>query len=436
MSKKTGSKSSTNEPPVRRVCHVSYSLNNDQPVRSTIIGDQPLFYMDFEEPFEDELADFNLSGENPAFGSDRFSPFTLDDESDNAAEKICGQFHDDMAFATQTGAPASFRDAADIDRIARELEGSRFAAAMMSSARETGIVFRHCDQEDVATYNRETGEVLINPHLPYEEQVLLLGRELRRVWQHRNGVLVHPLTFHPDQAILVNRAQVSDLTIAMIRIAWELQLGGYRDAWSRIEESPMSDLARVFAREAFLDFRTLNNGLAMASTFEMWFLSERCRSYDKALIQQMLSDYQGYVFDAGDCSRALTNQLMCALGEVPFGKNYLAPYAATIIADPVFSDVRDRANANFLWFIKFEKSFRETEQELQKGSGLCDRVNPRGPSSNQKDPDHDPSPNVVRFPCENPGPESRRTAEARGASAGAARSGAEVIVFPFSGGKE
>ena len=33
--------------------------------------------------------------------------------------------------------------------------------------------------------------------------------------------------------------------------------------------------------------------------------------------------------------------------------------------DPIFADGRDRSNANFLWFVKFERSFRETEQELQ-----------------------------------------------------------------------
>jgi hypothetical protein len=58
-----------------------------------------------------------------------------------------------------------------------------------------------------------------------------------------------------------------------------------------------------------------------------------------------------------------------ALGEQPFGKNYLAPYAQMIIEDPVFTEVRDRSNANFLWFIKFERSFRETEQALQSEEG-------------------------------------------------------------------
>ena len=45
--------------PARRTCRVAYTINNTQPVISTIIGDQPLFYMDFDYSYEDE--------ENPNF---------------------------------------------------------------------------------------------------------------------------------------------------------------------------------------------------------------------------------------------------------------------------------------------------------------------------------------------------------------------------------
>ena len=62
--------------------------------------------------------------------------------------------------------------------------------------------------------------------------------------------------------------------------------------------------------------------------------------------------------------------MITAMGEQPFGKNYLSQYARAIIEDPVFTEVRDRSNANFLWFIKFERSFRETEQALQSGEEL------------------------------------------------------------------
>jgi hypothetical protein len=197
------------------------------------------------------------------------------------------------------------------------------------------------------------------------DQILLAARELRRHWQHRHGALIHPLLFHPDNAIVVNRAQAADLSVAMIRLAWELQLSGNGEAWERLENSSMADLTRSFAREAYLDFRTLNSGQAAAAVFESWFLSERCRLEDKKLIKQMLSDYKGYVFDKEEGQKSITPSLISALGEMPHGKNYLSPHAGTILQDPVFLEVRDRSNANFLWFIKFERSFRETEEALQ-----------------------------------------------------------------------
>jgi len=56
-----------------------------------------------------------------------------------------------------------------------------------------------------------------------------------------------------------------------------------------------------------------------------------------------------------------------ALGEQPYGKNYLARFTDLIINDPLFTDVRDRSNANFLWFVKFEHAYNEAEQDLQNG---------------------------------------------------------------------
>lgn len=83
----------------------------------------------------------------------------------------------------------------------------------------------------------------------------------------------------------------------------------------------------------------------------------------------MLADHQGYVFVDMQASRSVSIDLISALGEQPYGKNYLAPFARMIIEDPIFTEVRDRSNANFLWFIKFERSFRETEQVLQSEEG-------------------------------------------------------------------
>ncbi len=430
MAKKPGKSQNARER-TERVCRVSYILNFDQPVRSTIIGDQPLFYMDFDERLEDELAALDMLEKELNLESGYLPEYS---RSPEPCEESCQEaLIRDFQINCDSILSREYSTLTDIGEVLKILETSRYAFSLLEFARGYDVSVRYCDEVDSAAYIRESGLIQINPRLSMEEQVLLAGRELRRVWQHRHGVLLNPLTFFPDQAVLVNRAQVADLTVSMVRIAWELQLGGFREAWERIENSPMSDFARIFAREAFLDFRTINNGMAMAATFETWFISERCRIEDKNLIQQMLSDYHGYVFDAEECSRAVTADLVARLGEVPFGKNYLAQYASTIIIDPLFTDVRDRANANFLWFIKFEKSFRETEQELQNGNGLTHHAFRHDQSENHTEEfANGSSQNVITFPGEGRNGQKDFIRHTGRRNAG----NAQIIAFPRLAGED
>lgn len=358
---------SKEEKTAQRSCRVAYTINNSQPVASTIIGDQPLFYMDYEGDFEEEGlfedGDFSyleselLDLQKEIDSLDKFSK-KFSDDNYNIIETFL-ENKEDMTV------PAAKADDRDIAPLIESLQASRLAAAYIECANEYNVTLNFSRHVETANYNRRNKKILINPDMNETDQLLLAARELRRHYQHRQGALIHPLMFHPDNAILVNRAQICDLIVSMIRIAWELQLDGNKGVWERIENSSMADLGRAFAREAYLDFRTINNGAAAAAVFESWFLSERCRAQDKILIQQMLTDYQGYVFDLEEATQNITPTLIAALGDMPFGKNYLAEHAVTIMNDPIFSDVRDRSNANFLWFIKFERSFRETEQGLQ-----------------------------------------------------------------------
>jgi hypothetical protein len=190
-------------------------------------------------------------------------------------------------------------------------------------------------------------------------------------------------------------------------------------------------LGRAFAREAFLDFRTINNGLASAAVFECWFLSERCRATDKQLINQMLSDHQGYVFEGLSPALSITPAVIGALGTMPYGKNYLAAHAATILSDTIFTDVRDRSNANFLWFIKFERSFRETEHELQGMEGpSAEDVRSSAPFIKSQEASHAHSRSadiITLFPgrsdCGDANPSQRPTVGRGGKSAGRPLSG-------------
>jgi hypothetical protein len=358
----------------RRPCLMAYTLNNRQPVICTLVADQPYFYM--EEQDADAEDDMGAFGEYEAFENDLAD---LKKKMDSY-ERLSKSYQRDPGrrleeFAAEaislcerkTARPALLQSTG---KIISTLSQSRMAKALLDFAKDNSVSIAESELVSSARYDREGGKILIHPDLDETIAVLLAVRELRRHWQHRKGVLINPLTFHPDQAVLINRALNADLSATMIRAAWELQLAGDRDAWEYIENSPMADLGRAFAREAFVDFRSLASGKASSAVFESWFLSERCRHQDKKLIQAMLADHQGYVFSSPEASRSVSIELIMALGEQPFGKNYLAPYAQMIIEDPVFTEVRDRSNANFLWFIKFERSFRETEQALQSEEGI------------------------------------------------------------------
>lgn len=353
-------------------CRFAYTINNMQPVLCSWISDQPLFFNDCEVMEEDDILD------DPIFKALEKDIASLRQKT-GAYEKISAEFVEpldlkaqrfieDAAFISAPYTKAASQDASEL------LRGSRFASMLLSFAELHGVTFKDSSQVADVFYDREGSVILVRNDLEEATKILLISRELRRVWQHRNGAGLHPLTLHPDHAVVVNRAQLADLTMAMIRTAWELQLAGEKAAWTRIENSTMADLGRSFAREACSDFRSLNSGKAAVACFESWFLSERCRKADRSLIQQMLADYQGYVFaDNAEASRSITFDLLSALGKVPFGENYIAKVANQILADTVFTEVRDRSNANFLWFIKFERSFRDGEaeiaQETQKTTG-------------------------------------------------------------------
>lgn len=343
-------------------CRFAYTLGNTQPVRCTWISDQPLFYSDCDEIMDD---DFLLD-----------DPLLMELERDiadlrektTAYERIAHEFaepeirkmelfRNDADFMTLAATPADNRS-----ELFDLLQESRLASQYLSFARLHNVEVKLSNQVLDASYDRDAQIILVRADIGLQEQVLLLTRELRRMYQHRKGAGVHPLALHPDYAVLVNRAQTADLTVSMIRTAWELQLAGHKEVWARIENSPLADLGRAFAREAIADFRSIQNGLAARAAFESWFLSERCRKADRNLIQQMLADYQGYSFsDNIEASRIIATDLIKALGDMPFGQNYTASVTAQIMMDPVFTDVRDRSNANFLWFIKFERAYTHAE---------------------------------------------------------------------------
>lgn len=351
-------------------CKFAYTLNNEQPVRCTWISDQPLFYSSVDD---DALADEILS-DDPIFQALERDIMQMRIKT-SAYEKISADFIKTSeskldSFIQNCNAISSGKIDTNRSDIIDYLHQSRFASMLLSFAATNGIQLASSAQVNDAMYDRDAKTIFFRHDLNVVDQALSVVRELRRVYHHKNGAGLHPLALHPDYAIIVHRAQHADLAVSIIRAAWELQLAGCKYSWTRIESSTLNDIGRAFAREACTDFRSINNGTASKACLDAWFLSERCRKTDRVLIQQMLADYQGYVFvDNPEASRSIAQDILRVLGQMPFGANYLAPSVTEMLADPVFTDVRDRSNANFLWFIKFERAFKDAETEIdQKNS--------------------------------------------------------------------
>lgn len=346
---------------------VSYSINNYQPVISTIIGSDPLFYMDCTDEDileEDVLLEADLDLMDSDFAALSKEIMTLDQLSSDFAYNV-EQKLELFEQSKNSIFSSAKKEKITLEKLLNTLSQSRLAQSYIEFAQKMNVEIIHNNQIESSFYDRENQTISINSNLNLTMQVLLLSQELRRHWQHRQGVLLNPLHFHPDSAIIMNRSLNADLIASTMRIAWELQLAGQKDVWSYIENSSFSDLARAFVREAYLDFRTINNGQAATSVFEAWFLSDRCRMLDRKLIRQMLADVQGFVFDINNVHASVQMSFIASLGEMPYGKNYLAAHTNTILSDAIFTEVRDRSNSNFLWFIKFERTFRETEHDLQ-----------------------------------------------------------------------
>ncbi len=262
-------------------------------------------------------------------------------------------------------------DIVAIDDLRRILMESRTAETLLSGAQAENLVIVYDAQIPASQYYPSADErpatITLNPHRPKGDLLNLLSRELRRNWQHFHGALVNPMNYEPDEAILVNRAQQADALMVSIKIGWELKLGGISDAWDYLVGSPMSDVSRTFEIKAQTDFRSLNNGEAARAAYDKFFEDSRTKIHDKRIIHQMLLDEAGYMKSQKERSR-VSMDLFKRLGELPHGKNYLAMKASRTPMDTCYATVEDRSNANFLWFIKFERSFQEKEQQMVEES--------------------------------------------------------------------
>jgi hypothetical protein len=256
---------------------------------------------------------------------------------------------------------------ATLASLVETLRVSRTAAALLDADNAPEIIYDM--QIPASQYYPRKGKpvITLNPHRPRGDLLNLLTRELRRHWQHMHGALVNPLNFEPDEAILINRAQAADALMISIKAAWEMKLSGEQEAWNWLAGSPAADMGRTFEVKARSDFRTLNNGEAARAAYDKFFEDSRTKVHDKRIIHQMLLDESGYM-RMSQKTPASAAEIFKRLGELPAGRNYLSMKAGRAPTDAVYATIEDRSNANFLWFIKFERSFQEKEKQMIEDS--------------------------------------------------------------------
>lgn len=257
-----------------------------------------------------------------------------------------------------------FGDTADYvgtDALLTLLEKSRTGQALLDGAQRPKIVFD--PQTPFAQYYPNVHVITLHPHKNKAELTHLLVRELRRAWHKAQGKLFNPLEFEPDGAILMSRAQAADTFMMSVRVSWELKLADEPEAWNYLIRSPMGDIGRIFETHAQADFRTLNNGVAARAAYDKWFEDSRTKVSDKTIIHQMLLDEAGYISSDSHLNK-IDHSSIVRLGDQPFGGNYLSLSGFKSPVDRDYSTVEDRSNANFLWFVKFERSFQEKERQM------------------------------------------------------------------------
>lgn len=220
------------------------------------------------------------------------------------------------------------------------------------------------DQIFGVSFHRRLGKIGIHHQMTYGEALYLTAKSLRRAWLSMDGDILYPLSYLPDDAVLMNRILEADCRVLAIWIAWELKLQSETDMWEHIIQSDDATMAVAFAEKAKKNFMNLDSGEAARASFDTWFTSYNLKPSDHALIQNMLSDEKGYVFTSSEPPLTITHDLIHAIGQVPMDRNYMTKMEEKPLPGTEYSIVRDRSNANFLWFVKFEKSFQETELRM------------------------------------------------------------------------
>lgn len=281
-----------------------------------------------------------------------------------AEEKLKRHYALKKSVKTKADNANQSRHLIDLDIIKNVLKESTLGAGLLKGHGLNKVELVLDEQIFDVKLHKQSKKIGIHPQMTYGEAIFYTARELRRAWLSLEGTLLYPLAYLPDDAILMNRILEADARAVAVWTAWELKLQGFDDAWDYILSSNEEQMAGAFARSAKADFRNLDNGVAARAAFDAWFFSGMVKKIDHRIIQDMLADEKGYVFSSEEPPLTITASLVDAIGEVPGQRNYLMGTGEKPLPGSDFAAVKDRSNANFLWFVKFEKSFQATEAAI------------------------------------------------------------------------
>jgi len=333
-----------------------------------MIGDQPLFYIE-DSVEEDALSlDEMMMGDDLGFGAhdekmldemrNKIKSYEKSAKLLSAIEITSPEQEFDLFLKNET-------TTLSLDNLIQFAGKSNNFNAYYNFIMANNIKISLTDTVESAFYDRETSCIMLNKNLNMNGAIMALMKSMRMAWTHKQGVLINPLAFQPEEAVLVNRIQAADSDIAIVAMLWDMKLAGETALWNNAMVGGYYDLCAAYAMEAMTDFRSIKSGLAARAAFEKWFISGRCKSYDRDIIQVMLGKHSDIQIGHQDASRTVALDLIGSMGKRPEGQNYLSSIAVQIMNDGMYGDVRDRSNANFLWFVTFERRMAEMEQKLQ-----------------------------------------------------------------------
>ncbi len=343
---------------------IAMTFKGQAPVMCSFVASDNHFYADasddelmmsFEDSLEADLADSMIPDALKQAKETSEGFITLGDPE-------CGlPLTDDLAALCENAfAPVQ---GSSIDDALDMLKHSDLAREYIAFATDNNIAIEASNIIDQMDVDYASNTIFI----PIAQNVVATALNIVRGIRAMQMVDVRALLVNPDRAILLNRSMQAELACAPVQVAWEMKLSGDNTAWDYVSKSGVADLAYAFAHRASDDFRALRDGKAAIAAFDQWFYSGRTRKADRALIQVLLASSD----EASEAIETSNSEAIEALRSVGkrsnIGRNYLIDHFMTLLDDGFYGEVRDRSNANFMWFVKFERSFRDAEIKMQTG---------------------------------------------------------------------